>query len=184
LQILVLPFNVWSMNTVRNISEVNDLLPVASDFTDLLIRNDNADIALEFPGSVARYSGNVENVLGNLLETREGCVPGIRQQFIAFAGERAVGIAAIRFADDTQLPEGIDSSWPNYSGFVCNPYRNRGLGTLSALEGLRVVDSQFGGKAWTKVKKTNISSHKMVTRAGFVVVGEDADSNLYTYQSA
>jgi hypothetical protein len=58
------------MNAIRNIHEVDDLHAVASSFTELLNRSDNADIAAEFPGSFARYTGFVDVVTSNLLEVQ------------------------------------------------------------------------------------------------------------------
>jgi hypothetical protein len=168
------------MNGVRNLSVVTNLEPVARDLADLLARADNLDIAAEFPGTVARYSGDPHKVLQNLRATQESCQLGVQQQFIAFSGRRAVGMSAVRIADE--VPEAVDPSWPNISGFVCNPYRNRGIGRLSLIARLGVVKEQFGGHAWAKVKKTNVVSQRMVTHAGFVEVGEEADSCIYVYR--
>ncbi|MDB5716429.1 MAG: hypothetical protein JWO15_3826 [Sphingomonadales bacterium] len=169
------------MNAIKNFNEIENFTPIAHDLIELLGRVDNQDVAAEFPGSVARYTGNADQVIHNLIETKYACRPGVRQQFIAFAGERAVGISAVRFADE--VPSGIEPSWPNVSGFVCSPYRNRGIGRMSLLERLKVVDSQFNGNAWTKVKQSNIHSHRMVTHAGFEVIGEDNDSFVYAYHA-
>lgn len=168
------------MHAVRNLTEVSDLLPVACDLAELLTRSDNVDIAREFPASVDRYTGDVEAVAYNLEAARDGCEPGVRQQFIAFAGDRAVGMSVVRLID--KVPDVIETGWPNLSGFVCNPFRNRGIGRLSLLERLRVVDEQFGGNAWTKVKKTNPFSNIMVSHAGLELVGVDDVYNIYSYR--
>ncbi len=169
------------MNTVRNISEIDDLQSIACSFAELLDDPSNHDIAIEFPNSAARYSGSPDQVLRNLAETQRACQPSVRQQFVAFSGGRAVGLSVVGFAQE--VPDGIDHSWPNVSSFVCNPYRNQGIGRLSLLEQLTAVDTQFNGRAWTAVKKANDFSHRMVTHAGFVMQGEDGDSKIYAYHS-
>lgn len=171
-----------SMNTVRSIAEIDDFRNIAWDMSDLLTRPGNADIALEFPKTTSSYTGSIVDVVINLQKAQAECVSGVRQQFIAFAGEYAVGMSVIRFADD--LPNGITLDGPNLSGFVCKPYRNRGIGRLSLIERLKVVDEQFDGRAWTKVGKTNEFSNRMVIHAGLDLVGEDAGHFVYSYTAS
>lgn len=170
-----------SMHAVKNIAEVDGLVAIATDLAELLARPDNADVAVEFPVTAARYSGDIQEVVRKLQQAQEDCSPGVRQQFIAFAGEQAVGMSVVCFADE--LPDGIDPSWPNLSGFICNPYRNQGLGRLSLLQRLQTVDEQFGGRAWTRIKKTNVFSNRMVTHAGLSLIGHETHYNVYTYHS-
>jgi hypothetical protein len=169
------------MNSIKNIAEIEDFHPIARSFAELLVNRDNADIGLEFPATAARYTGDISAIVSRLREAQTDCVPGTRQQFIAFAGENAVGMSVIRFADE--LPKVIGQNCPNLSGFVCHPYRNRGIGRLSLIERLRVVDEQFDGYAWTKVSKVNEYSNRMVACAGLVLAGEDIDNFVYSYKA-
>lgn len=169
------------MNHIEALTEQTDLDALALDLSKLLVSPANADIAEEFPSSVARYTGDIETVKSNLSEALEDCKPGVRQQFIAFAGSQAVGMSVIRFTDST--PEGIDNTWPNVSGFICRPFRGLGLGTLSLQTRLLVVKAQFGGNSWTQVKKNNTASNRMVTHAGFVKSSETDGHIIYEYHS-
>jgi len=87
------------MNYIEELTEQTDLEALARDLSALLAMPANADIADEFPGSVARYTGDLQTVQCNLAETVKNCAPGARQQFIAFSGSKAVGLSVIRFAD-------------------------------------------------------------------------------------
>jgi hypothetical protein len=169
------------MNVVRNISEIEDFDAIANDFSVLLGDASNTDIVLEFPATVTRYSGDVGEVTRNLVDTKANCQTGVRQQFVAFSGARAVGMSVVRLIDN--VPDGVDTTWPNVSGFVCNPYRHQGIGSLSLLTRMSVVDRQFNGNAWTQVKKANVYSHRMVTNAGFLVISENSEHVIYAYRS-
>jgi hypothetical protein len=171
----------YRMNFIKNISDFDDFAVVAHDISALLRMPENHDIAIDFPGSVARYSRDVDEVVAEFQKTQQACRPGVRQQFIAMAGDRAVGMSVIQLAGE--VPEGIDASWPNVSGFVCNPYRNQGIGRLSLLARLQVADEQFGGRAWTKVRNDNAFSRRMVTHAGFVPVHDTDGHTVYSYSS-
>lgn len=169
------------MNHVEQLSPVTDIEAVAIDLSSLLSDPLNADIAVEFPGSVARYTGELEEVVRNLGEAVADCNPGIRQQFVAYSDKRAVGMAVVRFADN--VPEGVNSVWPNVSLLICHPYRAQGLGRLSIDASLRAVDQQFGGKAWTEVRKANIASIRLVKSAGFLPINETDEKVAYEYHS-
>lgn len=170
------------MIDVKNMVDVQGWGLVASDFDSLLSDSSNADIATEFPASVARYTGDIAEVEANLLAAQLDCRPGVRQQFVAFSGVRAVGMSVVRLVDDP--PYKIDPAWPNVSVFVCNPYRGQGIGRLSMIAHAGVIADQFGGHAWTRVRTQNAPSRCMVERAGFVPVREDAENIFYTYRSS
>jgi RimJ/RimL family protein N-acetyltransferase len=170
------------MNRIEPLTPNIDLGQLAYDLSSLLTDRSNKDIALEFPASVIRYTGGENHVLANLEETVRDCRPGVRQQFVAYSGERAVGMSVIRFADE--VPDSVQDSWPNVSGFICNPFRNQGLGRQSLLKRLEVVEEQFGGHAWTQVKKENAPSNAVVRRCGFLLTGETDGSNIYTFHSS
>jgi hypothetical protein len=169
------------MNYVRDLSEIEVLEPVARDFSVFLSEPSNSDIASEFPNTVDAYTGRVDKVTQNLTDVKDACNLGFRHQFIVFSGEHAVGMSVVRIVDE--VPAGVDGEFPNLSGFICNPYRSQGLGRLSLLTRLAVVDAYFGGEAWTKVKKINNHSNAMVIHAGFRLIGEDSAHNIYTYAS-
>jgi hypothetical protein len=170
------------MNYIKNLNEITDLQAVAEDIADLLEQTSNADIAVEFPSSVAAYTGDINKVVDNLIAVQGESYPGVRQQFIACSGLRAVGMSVVRFAD--KVPDGVDIGWPNVSGFVCNPFRGRGIGRLSLMKRLEAIDAQFGGSAWTRIKVHNVHSQQMVEHAGFVQIGMDTEGLIYTYNSA
>jgi hypothetical protein len=169
------------MNRVETLSEQSDLIAIAKDFSRLLIDPSNADIGLEFPNSVARYTGSPEDVFANLQDTIAQCGPGIRQQFVAYSGDIAVGMSAIRFADE--MPTSITQKCPNVSSFICHPFRYQRLGTVSLQTRLRVVREQFEGKAWTQVKRTNAVSNALVVHNGFIPIDETDEHIIYTYLS-
>jgi len=169
------------MNHIETFDDHIDLRVLAHDLSALLIKPENSDIAEEFPGSVSRYTGDIETVRSNLAEALADCKPGIRQQFIAFSGTQSVGMSVIRFADS--IPRGIQDTWPNVSGFICHPFRSQGLGGLSLAARLAVVRDQFGGDAWTQVKKTNVPSNRMVSHAGFVKTSETDTHIIYAYHA-
>ncbi len=170
------------MMHARNFSEITDFRNIAMDFTELLSQPDNADIALEFPSTVQKYTGDIDEVASNLLNAQSECIPGERQQFVGFVGERAIGMSVIRFVDE--VPDGVESTWPNISGFVCNPYRNNGIAKRGLSEELDVVEEQFGGNAWTRIKKQNAPSRRVATLGGFSLIGEDADGLIYACSSS
>jgi hypothetical protein len=171
------------VNKIRSITEVNNLGQVASDLDMLLSISANSDIKAEFPETVTRYTadGNIDVVEANLRASALECVPGVRQQFITFAGGQAVGMSVVRLVDNP--PIGIDPFWPNVSVLICNPYRGNGLGGLAMSTNRTTIAEQFHGNAWTRVKKTNTPSKRMVIRAGFVPLREDDRHIFYTYRS-
>lgn len=154
------------------------------DLAELLNRPDNADISDRFPLTVERFKSGFAGEF-YLAKTKELCEPGVREQFIIFSGQTAVGMSIVTVS---ALPrEGVDPSWPNLSGFICNPYRRQGLGIFSLQERLKVVDQRFGGEAWTAVDMDNIASQRMVEAAGLKLIGDYTDEDgakfLYTYSA-
>ena len=105
---------------------------------------------------------------------------GKRQQFVAFFGEIAVGIFIITLTDDQ--PSSIEPRISNVSGLVFNPYRRLGIGALSLRTKLLVANEQFGGQAWTRVRRENIPSQNLVRTAGFQYYGEDDKGLLYIFK--
>lgn len=163
------------------LSEVTDLHSLADDLADLLGASSNADIAEEFPSTVRRYTSG--DAVEHLIDAQQQWAVGIREQFVIFSGNRAVGMAHAALTDD--VPEGINPGSANFSVFICNPYRQQGLGKLSAQSCVKAINANFGGRAWTTIDKENISSQRMTESAGFVLLGEtnfhDKVSSLYTY---
>lgn len=172
------------MNRILPFSEITSLESVADDLRKQLSDPTNNDLNIHFSGTVARYSGEEEKVLANLEEARDLCETGKREQFIAFAGEKAVGMSIV--TNQITPPDGIDETWPNISGFICNPYRSLGLGRLSIQRRMETVDSNFGGHAWTYVRKGNIPAEMIVLGAGFeivdIIVPGQEHQNVYLYE--
>jgi GNAT superfamily N-acetyltransferase len=171
------------MAGIRPIQDIDSYMATAIDLSSLLQDPANEDIGMHFPGTVSRYSGSFDAVAANLREAADQCETGKREQFIAFSGGVAVGMSIV--TNQVESPEGVDDSWPNLSGFVLNPYRNQGIGRLAMEHRIKVVERNFGGHAWTYVRKGNIPAEKIVTGAGFkktdtVVPGQE-HQNLYLY---
>jgi GNAT superfamily N-acetyltransferase len=169
------------MNRIEQLTVHTNLETLARDLSSLLSDPQNEDISLDFPGSVARYNGEFTQVMKNLDDAVADCVPGKRQQFIAYSDTRAVGMSVIRLAHT--VPEKINSSWPNVSLLICHPYRRQGIGRLSIEASLRAVDQHFGGVAWTEVRKANVASMQLVNSAGFQPVSETAQKVAYSYHA-
>lgn len=148
--------------------EVVDLGQAAHDLRNLLLWTDNADISRPFPDTFERYTS--DEAEKNLVEAKELCEVGVREQFLIFSGQTAVGMSIV--TSSTLMPEGIDPNWPNLSGFICNPHRRQGLGLFSLTERLKVVQKRFGGMAWTAVDLTNVPSQRMVQSAGLERIGQ------------
>jgi L-amino acid N-acyltransferase YncA len=172
------------MNRVTPLSEIESLENVAHDLKGLLRRDDNVDIAQDFPSLVARYARTDDGALRNLELLREQHEAGRREKFVVFVGERAVGLGVVIAGIDS--PNDVDRSWPNLSGFICNPYRGQSLGKLSIERRMLAVRHNFGNHAWTLVRSGNVPSERLVTGAGFVkdVHNEHTDGkDLYLFGS-
>ena len=172
-------YNPLNMTGIVSFENIQDMHSVAKDFSSFLSHPDNADITKDFPGTVRRYTGDIEAVHSELVKTREQCQSGAREQFIVYAGEIAVGLSAIQLVDEP--PEGIDVSVPNLSGMIFNPWRGKGFGSLSLKYRLDIVGERFSGRAYSLVRKDNIISQKLVESNGLVVVGEDEMRLTYLY---
>lgn len=170
------------MISVVSFEHIDDMHPIAEDFSSFLSQPNNSDIALDFPGTVRRYGSDVDTAYQELMKTREQCQQGVREQFIIYAGERAVGLSAIQLVDEP--PEGIEPTIPNLSGMIFNPWRGKGLGSLSLRYRLNVVDERFNGRAYSVVRKANTVSQKLVESNGLVIVGEDESRLTYLYDQA
>jgi GNAT superfamily N-acetyltransferase len=171
------------MLSIQSIQNLESYMPVATDISSLLRHPTNEDIKIHFPGTVDRYTGTLNEVEANLREAADQCEIGTREQFIAFSGEIAIGMSIV--TNQIKPPDGIDESWPNLSGFVLNPYRNRGIGRLAMERRIEIVEQNFGGHAWTYVRKGNIPAEKIVSSVGFtktdIVVPGQEYQNLYIY---
>lgn len=166
------------MISIVNFNNIDNeqMLEVAKDLTQLLTV-DNGDIETEFPDTFLKYSSSPEQVYENLITVRDRCEEGVRQQFISFLGKKAVGMSIIRITEDT--PDIFNYNTPNVSGFVCNPYRNIGIGKLSMRAKFPYLTEQFGGEAWTRIKIVNFPSKKVTQSGGFTLVGSDAEGLLF-----
>jgi hypothetical protein len=177
------PECIYCMNRIIRLSELPHLESVAHDIREQLSDPINQDLNIHFKGTVARYTGEEDEVLTNLEEARDLCETGKREQFIVFAGEKAVGMSIV--TNQVTPPDGIDETWPNISGFICNPYRSLGLGRLSIQHRMKIVDNNFDGHAWTYVRKGNVPAEKIVLAAGFrvtdIIVSGQEHQNVFLY---
>lgn len=170
------------MTEIVSFKNIDNMHSVAADFSRLLSRADNADIAVDFPGTARRYSGEVNSVHQELMKSKEQCEDGVREQFIVYAGKLAVGLSAIQLVDEP--PEGISTETPNLSGMILNPWRGNGFGNVSLRHRLDIVDERFNGTAYSLVRKDNIISQNMVESNGLVIVGEDDTRFTYLYDGS
>lgn len=173
------------MNRAVPLNRVKDLERIAFDLSSTLEHKGNIDISEEFPTTFAQYTGDIKEVARNL-EVAQGCFKvGKREQFIIFAGEKAVGLSTV--INNINTPNGVDPSWPNLSGFVCHPFRGQGLGRLSLETRMQSVINNFGKNAWTLVKQGNVHSEHLVTSVGFKKSELVADGwgkrDLYVFDS-
>jgi GNAT superfamily N-acetyltransferase len=171
------------MNRVTPLIEIDNFKDIADSLRRLLPREDNSDIAQEFDASFKNYTGRRFRVVGNLKKARDLYQPGTREQFIAFAGERAVGLSLV--STQVEPPPGVDAEWPNISYFVCRPFRRQGLGRLSITACMKAVARNFDNRAWTVIKDGNSPSEHLVTSVGFNRIDRPVEGwkgyNLYLF---
>jgi L-amino acid N-acyltransferase YncA len=162
-------------------TDIRDFESVAIDLNDLLLDPTNEDIGLDFKTAKSSYTGDPWRVAEHLAAVQASCELGVKEQFIVFAGPRAVGMSIV--TTQTHMPKGVNPKWPNVSGFVCNPYRGHGIGRLSLERLLESVHENFGGHAWTEVRVDNILSQRLVTSAAFIDTNasQDPTKRLYIY---
>lgn len=167
LLVLLISREIYSfeMNKITPIIDIAEFGPIARNLNELLKRPDNADIKVEFPLTVTNYGGKISEAIVKLKRARELYVVGTREQFIVFAGQKAVGICII--TNQLDIPEGLDLTSPNISGFIAHPFRGQGLGRLSIEEQLKFIKKDFNNQAWTFVKDGNLPSEHLVTSVGF-----------------
>lgn len=175
-----------SMNQIMPLSEISDFSAPAEDLSAVLKHPDNADIADEFPATVMRYGKTVLEAQANLEAAKDLYEIGSREQFIVLSGERAVGMCLI--TNQIDIPEGIDPTAPNISGFVANPFRNKGVGRVSIEERMKIVAKNFNNRAWTFVKDDNVISEHLVRSVGFQKTNREIEGwegyHLYLFGDA
>ena len=169
------------MNRFVSIDNVQDIHLVADDLRSLLLRDDNADISLEFPNLVENYTRDTNSVIQELEAARERYSVGMHEKFIIFAGERAVGLSIITHS--ARRPRSIQQGVPNLSGFIANPYRGIGLGRASLEARIKIVDERFGQRAWTSVRHANYISKNLVESVGFQLDSMSDSESIYAYRS-
>lgn len=172
-----------SREAITPLQDIDDLKSVALDLSELLASSDNADIKIHFPVTVRRHTGDLAVVHRNLIESAQACEPGRREQFIIFSGVRAVGMSVVTLLPE--VPKQVDKTWPNLSGFICQPFRGQGLGRISMERRMIAVRDDFDNHAWTYVRKGNSPAEHLVTDVGFrktdhEVPGQE-NQHLYLY---
>lgn len=159
------------------VTEIPDFRFGAIGFGALLRDPANTDIRLDFPDTVALYSGDLEELLKRFARAQEACRPGEFQQYIIHAtAQQAVGLARFRAMGATATPAEVNSAWANVSLFVCHPFRGQGLGKLAMQTMLLAASNQFEG-VWTNVRESNHASQKLITNTGFTLRGRQAPAN-------
>jgi hypothetical protein len=171
---------------VESLAEVEDLSSVATDFKDHFTASYyNDDIIDEFPSSDIYANESLDEAVTSLRELQAIDKPSVCQRFVTFAGNRAVGLALIAKVEDRSIPIGVKPEAPTLSYFICNPYRQRGLGRLTLEHLLTVADEQFDNMAWAAIGRSNLISQRMVANAGLVTDGNIYDGwLLYLYGQA
>ncbi len=154
------------MDYVTPLNEVMDTQRAALDLRRLLLLQENVDIKNDFPATVKRYSESPERAIESIEDAYRTYDRGKKEQFIVYSGGVAVGMSIA--TNLIEAPEGVDPAWPNLSGFICKPYRQRGLGKLSLQIRLQAVTESFDGHAWTLVREGNEPSERLVLGQGFV----------------
>lgn len=162
---------------VLPLNQIDNLRPVAEDLSGLLMLSSNADITKEFPQTVKHLS-NPECAARNLAKTRERFAEGKREDFVLFAGKRAVGMSQIATPG---YSFGVDPECPIFSNFVDYDHRRQGIGRLSIDICLEAVNQRFNGRAMTIVKHKNVASIGLVLSSGFVLTGSSVNAGTYTY---
>jgi len=167
------------MRYIEEFSARTDLESVAASISDLLRCHDNTDLNADFPRFIETYSQPNDVVIEHLQQILIRCQNGERQQFVAYADGRAVGMSVLCAA--TEAPGYINPAWPNTSSLVCHPYRRQGIGHLSLRTRLAVVDEVYDGHAWTRVRADNPASQRLVESHGFLPVQATDEHIFYTY---
>jgi L-amino acid N-acyltransferase YncA len=164
-----------------------DVTSAATDLHRWLSLPANHDIEKEFPGTAADFAIDEATAQSSLERIATRYVTGEREIFIVFAGEHAVGLSLVTLSNNP--PDCVDPLSPNLSGYIAHPWRMKGLGKLSLLKRLEIVEANFGSNAWTLVNKTNYISERMVESVGFQKTSCDDPSvrqgyNLFTYSAS
>lgn len=151
------------------VAEVHNFADQAPGFRSLLLREDNQDIALDFPSTVGIYSGPIDEALVRFERAQAAHSEGWFLQYLIQADEQTVGLAKMR-VNPEKTPAGADAAWPNISMFICHPFRGQGLGGLGIRTLLSVAKESYGG-AWTGIRESNTPSRGLAVSVGFTLLG-------------
>lgn len=162
--------------------DIDDTYKVAEELNAQLTDETNSDIAVEFPDTVERYTGEVEVVASNLSRTISECRTGMREQFLTVVDGEVAGMYVVRLVDET--PWGIPSNSPNLSGYIARPWRGSGIATFVMKRQLETVNDSFGGIAHTLIRPENIPSLTLARRNGLKETGQIQNGRLvFSYSS-
>lgn len=150
------------------VTEVTNFPELAAGYAALLNDPANADIKLDFPNTVARYSSDLSEAVSRFQTAQARCEAGGRDQFALIADGVLVGNASVDKPDE--LPPGVPPTFANVSLFVCHPYRGNGLGGLALNRQLKVVHEKYPG-VWTTVRESNQASNRLFISRGFEPIG-------------
>lgn len=171
------------MNSIVPLNEVSDIEKVATDLRSQLISDADPAISVQFPGLFQAYSISLDSAVNTLEADKSQCEKGVHEQFIIYAGSRAVGMSVVTLKIPS--PKEIENTSPNLSSFICSDYRGQGLGRLSLSARMEIVRNNFNDHAWTLIKDGNAISEHLITDAGFNKIRTNYDNsgqNLYTYK--
>ncbi len=167
------------MNRIEPIKDVLNLHTAAADLSELLALHSNYDIRYGIPDKHPLLAHDPDVIYTGLLAASANVSPGVCQYWIAFDDEKAVGLAALEILIDS--PEYVPIEYPRFNIFVCDPHRNKGIGSLAIITCLKTAVLEFGGFAWTSVKHHDKRYQKLVLSAGFIPLKIIELETVYTY---
>lgn len=168
-----------SSPSLTPINEIDNLGLVAYDLNQLMSSPENEDIKLDFPVTAALYSRGLATAM-NALSHEAGLFEyGRREVYIVNLGHRVAGLCVVSCISNT--PPVISKETPNFSEFICQPYRGNGLGRFSLEQCIKIFGERFEGKAWTEVRDNNEASKHLVKSVGFCPIQVNNASTVYKY---
>ena len=174
------------MHEVKSFRDITnaEMMSVAIDITSHMTDPRSDDLRVDFPGLRIRFGGSIADTHDQLLQSAQSCHQGGRDRFVVFCQGHVAGLSYIETERAQGRPEHMDSQVPNLSGFIFSQWRRRGLGRLSLLHRLEVVDEYFDGQAYAVVRKDNIASHRLMRSIGVLrLIDPTADPLVYAYNS-
>lgn len=169
--------------SLESYTSIDDFTPLAKELKDLLEREDNHDIAVDFPKTFVSHTAEIPQIVQHMENARSIYGIGQHEQFIVKSGAKAVGLCVVTIT--APPPDASLIGVPNLSGMIFNPYRGKGIGRYSLEQRMEIVKDNFNNKAWTFVREDNLTSRHLVESVGFKRQEHDLtnleNSLLYTF---